>query len=157
VIEIPIAELVPHSGLMCLLDRVVSHDQRETVCAVRVGDSGLFVDASDRVPVWVGIEYMAQCIAVHGGLQARSAGEKPRPGLFLGARRLSFGAQGFEIGSELLVSARHVGGAGPGVGLQSFACSLRPGMGAEPWIEGKLNIMILERFDDSLVGMGLPR
>jgi predicted hotdog family 3-hydroxylacyl-ACP dehydratase len=155
VIEIPVAELVPQSGPMCLLDRVLSHDGSETVCSVRVEEGGLVAAASDLVPVWVGIEYMAQCVAVYGGLQAYYAGERSLPGLFLGARRLTFRTQCFELGSELCISARHLGGTG--LGLQTFACAVRSQLDTEPWIEGKLNVMILERFEDSLAGLGLPR
>ena len=43
-------------------------------------DSVLLADADGGVPAWVGIEYMAQCIAVHSGLLSRAAGEPRRPG-----------------------------------------------------------------------------
>ena len=141
---------------MCLLDRILSHDPSETVCAVRSEDSRLFVDDADLVPAWVGIEYLAQCIAVHAGLLARAAGEPPRPGLFLGSRRLVFRVQGWDLGEELQVSARHFRGSG--TGLQVFSCSLRPDTNAPPWIEGRLNVMLLDRMnlmnrlDDAIPG-----
>ena len=138
----PIREVVPHSGGMSLLDRIVSHAATETVCLARVEDSRLFADADGCVPAWVGLEYMAQCIAVHGGLLARAAGESPRPGLFLGTRRLTLTESVFPAGSEVVVTARHL--RGTGTGMQAFACTLAPESGAAPWLEGNLNVMLLD-------------
>ena len=141
-----VAEVAPHSGPMCLLHEVVSHEPEETVCTVRVADSSLFAGADGTVPIWVGVEYMAQCIAVHAGLLARTRGEPPQPGLFLGSRRLAFRTQDLAGDRELLVSARHFRGSG--TGLQVFSCALRPEADATPWIEGRLNVMLLDRIDD---------
>jgi predicted hotdog family 3-hydroxylacyl-ACP dehydratase len=137
-----IRDVVPHSGGMSLLDRIVSHNATETVCLARVDDSQLFADGNDCVPAWVGIEYMAQCIAVHGGLLARAAGEAPRPGLFLGSRRLTLTESVLPTGGEVVVTARHL--RGTGTGMQAFACILAPEPGAAPWLEGNLNVMLLD-------------
>jgi len=128
---------------MCLLDRVVSHSPETTCCAVRPEDSGLFLDDEEGVPAWVGIEYLAQCIAVHAGLCAREKGEAPRTGLFLGSRRLQLRVAKLPAGHELLASARHLRGSASG--LQAFACALFPRPGAAAWIEGNLNVMLLDR------------
>jgi predicted hotdog family 3-hydroxylacyl-ACP dehydratase len=135
-----IRQLVPHTGPMCLLDRVVAHDKKATTCSVRVEDSTLFLGEAESVPAWLGIEYLAQCIAVHGGLEAAALGQAPRPGLFLGSRRLALRVAELPTGVELLATVRHLRGSG--AGLQAFACALLPEAGADPWIEGNLNVML---------------
>jgi predicted hotdog family 3-hydroxylacyl-ACP dehydratase len=105
----PIAELVPHAGPMCLLDRVVAHDGAETRCRADLAGRALFRDATGRVPAFVALELMAQCAAVHGGLAARARGLPPRPALFLGARRVVLAADALPPGM-LEVRATHVRG-----------------------------------------------
>jgi len=148
----PIREVVPHSGGMSLLDRIVSHDATETVCLARIEDSRLFADANDCVPAWVGLEYMAQCIAVHGGLLARAAGDAPSPGLFLGTRRMTLTEFVFPAGSEVIVKARHL--RGTGTGMQAFACTLAPELDMAPWLEGNLNVMLLDSIPGASKGPG---
>ena len=47
------------------------------------------------VPVWVGIELMAQAIAAHAGLGARREQKPPRAGMLLGTRRFEASAAYF--------------------------------------------------------------
>jgi predicted hotdog family 3-hydroxylacyl-ACP dehydratase len=140
----PIDQLVRHSGPMSLLDRVVSHDEDTTVCEVRVDASTLFRDAEGRVPVWVGIEYMAQCVAVHGGLVWHTREDRPKPGLFLGARRLKIKGTRFEPGTVLTVRARHLKGES---GMVQFACAIDDPAGGEPLAEGILNVYVVDDFE----------
>ncbi len=136
-----IEELVPHAGPMCLLDRVLRHDEEETACAVRPEASGALALGDGRLPASVALEWMAQCIAVDGGLRARAHGVPPRPGLFLGARRASLPGDAFDPDGELVVVARRVRGSGRGA--HAFACRLEaPGAGA--LAEGTLQVMIAE-------------
>ena len=143
----PLAEILPQTGRMALLDRILAHDPEHTVCAVDVDQSRLFQGPDGCVPVWVGIEYMAQCIAAHGGLLARGRNEDPKPGLFLGSRRLTFRSRGFEPGSRLEVSARHRAGEPGRPGLLVFRCALRDPQQAQPLAEGQLNVYGLESLD----------
>lgn len=136
----PVATLVPQSGPMCLLDRVLEHDPDRTVCAVDPKDSALLAGADGSVPVFVGLEYLAQCIAAHGGLTARAHGEPLRPGLFLGARRVSFRVQHFSSDCELLVEVRHHRGER---GLVVFDGEVREAPGGPPLVQGRLNVYIV--------------
>jgi len=140
----PIDRLVGHSGPMSLLDRVIAHDGETTVCEVRVDASTLFRDAEGRVPVWVGIEYMAQCIAAHGGLVWRTRDDRPKPGLFLGARRLKLVGTWFEAGTVLTVRARHIKGDS---GMVQFACAIEDPAGGNMLAEGILNVYVVDDFD----------
>jgi len=145
-VEFPeIATLVPQTGPMCLLDRVLEHGPGHTVCAVDPGRSSLLAEPDGNVPAWVGLEYMAQCIAAHGGLIAREHGQAPKPGLFLGSRRVRFGVARFESGRELRVSARHHHGER---GLVAFDCEIQEATGGAPLVSGRLNVYIVESWGE---------
>lgn len=146
----PIAELMPHAEPMRLLDRVLAHDDSQTRCAVDPSRSALFGDASGRVPVWVGIEYMAQCAAVHGGLRFLGSGEPPRPGLFLGSRRLVFRCDDFAPDRTLEVVARH---AASGRGRFAFEAAVLAPDATTPLVEGRLTVLVPEDLAALRVGI----
>ncbi len=140
----PIAELLPHRGRAVLLGRVLAHDDRTTVCSVDPERGTLLRDGDGGVPAYIGLEYMAQTIAAHGGLLDRAAGRPARPGFFLGSRRLAFGVDRFPAGEELEVSATHLRGA---TGLLAFDCAVRRAGGGEPMVSGVLTVYLLESFE----------
>lgn len=148
----PVAELLPHRGRAVLLDRVLAHDARTTVCAVDPAASVAFLDADGFVPASVGLEYMAQTIAAHGGLLARERGEPVRPGFFLGSRRIDFCVARFAPGQVLEVTATHVRGATRAL---AFDCAIRREAGAPPMVSGVLTVYLLDSFE-ALVAGGEP-
>jgi predicted hotdog family 3-hydroxylacyl-ACP dehydratase len=139
-----VSELVPHTAPMLLLARVVSHAERATVCGVDVASAELFAGADGRVPAYVGLELMAQCIAVHGGLAARAAGRAPGPGFLVGARSLKLARDSFAPDESLTVSAELVGTSG---GLASFSCALFAG--AERVAEGVISVFAPESLGEA--------
>jgi predicted hotdog family 3-hydroxylacyl-ACP dehydratase len=141
----PLGELLPHTGAMALLEAVVSHDAATTVCSARIGPDHVFADPDGSVPSWVGLELMAQCAAVHGGLVARSAGEPVRPGLLLGSRRLSFATPAFSPGQRLRVRATHHRGA---TGLVAFDAEVSDAESHTPLAEGRINVYLLRDWSD---------
>lgn len=116
-------ELVPHSGAMVLLDRVLSADA-DTLCAeVAIHAGSVFYDApSAGVGSWVGIEYMAQAIAAHAGYLARLAGAPVKIGFLLGARRYEAQVPVFAGGSVLRVHVQQVLQGENGLG--AFECRI---------------------------------
>ena len=136
----PLSELLPQAGPMSLLHRVEAHDEERTACTAVPSASVLFRNGDGAVPAWVGIEYMAQCAAVHGGLLARSRGEPPRPGLFVGSRRLVFRCEAFAPDAALVVTARHAAGRGDSL---AFDCTVEDPAGGAPLVEGRLNVLLL--------------
>ena len=61
--------LVPQQGAMCLLDEVVSFDDRSVVCRTSSHLApGNPLRCDGRLPAIAGIEYGAQAMAVHGAL-----------------------------------------------------------------------------------------
>jgi predicted hotdog family 3-hydroxylacyl-ACP dehydratase len=134
-----LGELLPHAAGMRLLSRVVDHGPSHTTCAVDPAAGGAFRRADGSLPAWVGLEYMAQCAAAHGGLGSRARGEAPRPGLFLGSRRARFHVDAFAPGQALRVTARHRRGE---LGLVAFDCEVCDAADDRRLAEGRLNVYV---------------
>jgi predicted hotdog family 3-hydroxylacyl-ACP dehydratase len=82
-----IRTLIPHSGLMCLLDEVVQWDDRCIACVSNTHrDSANPLRRQGRLSAVHAFEYGAQAAAIHGGLRARAAGTVAAPG-YLAALR----------------------------------------------------------------------
>jgi predicted hotdog family 3-hydroxylacyl-ACP dehydratase len=82
-----IRTLIPHSGLMCLLDEVTRWDERSIVCISNTHcDLKNPLRRQGRLSAVHAFEYGAQAAAVHGGLRARAAGTIASPG-YLAALR----------------------------------------------------------------------
>jgi predicted hotdog family 3-hydroxylacyl-ACP dehydratase len=82
-----IRALIPHSGLMCLLDEVTQWDDRSITCMSNTHRSPANPLRRDgRLSALHAFEYGAQAAAVHGGLRARSASRIAPPG-YLAALR----------------------------------------------------------------------
>jgi predicted hotdog family 3-hydroxylacyl-ACP dehydratase len=70
-----IRTLIPHSGLMCLLDEVVQWDDRSIACVSNTHrDPANPLRRHGRLSAVHAFEYGAQAAAIHGGLQARAMG-----------------------------------------------------------------------------------
>jgi predicted hotdog family 3-hydroxylacyl-ACP dehydratase len=105
---IDVAALIPHTGDMVLLDRIVEFDDpRLTAELVVRGDSLLGGDESS-VPAWVGIEYMAQTIAAYAGMIAKQANLPIRLGFLLGTRRYCSNVAVFNVGTTLSIKIEKI-------------------------------------------------
>jgi predicted hotdog family 3-hydroxylacyl-ACP dehydratase len=124
---------------MVLLSRVLHHDESQTICSVEIDERAFLCDANGDVGAWVGLEYMAQCIAAHAGLVGRASGEPPRIGLLLGSRRLIFHTRRFHSNETLLITAQQVWGRGGA--LVSFDCSVQDDATSDLLVEGRLNCL----------------
>lgn len=103
-----VAGLIPHSGSMVLLDRIIDYDDQGLTAELAVRGDGLLGGDDKAVPAWAGIEYMAQAIAVYGGVMARQAGEPIRLGFLLGTRRYSSNVAAFKVGSTLTIQVKKI-------------------------------------------------
>src|SRR6266404_1213005 len=82
-----IRTLIPHSGLMCLLDQVTQWDDRSITCVANTHrDPANPLRRNGHLSALHAFEYGAQAAAVHGGLRARSVGKIAPPG-YLAALR----------------------------------------------------------------------
>jgi predicted hotdog family 3-hydroxylacyl-ACP dehydratase len=113
--------LVPHSGAMVLLDRVISTDENTLCAEVAVRPGSLFYTAGG-VGAWVGLEYIAQAIGAYAGYRARLRGEPIKIGFLLGTRRYESRRPFFSLGSVLKVYIRRV--LESDNGLASFDCHI---------------------------------
>ena len=104
---IDVAELIPHSGKMVWLDRIVDCDDNSLSAEFVVRANGLLGN-DETVPAWAGIEYMAQAIAAYAGIMSRRAGEPVKPGFLLGTRRYSSNVAEFKVGSTLTVRVEKI-------------------------------------------------
>ena len=115
--EVVIAELVPHAGAMCLLERVLHWDQRGAMVATRShGARGNPLRRNGSLSALCLCEYGAQAMAVHGALASRAAGRRPRPGLLVSLREVRLAAGNVDsLPGELLVSVERLAGGDAGL------------------------------------------
>jgi predicted hotdog family 3-hydroxylacyl-ACP dehydratase len=104
---IDVAELIPHSGKMVLLDRIIACDEHSLSAELVVRNDGLLGNEK-AVPAWAGIEYMAQTVAAYAGVMAKKAGEPVKLGFLLGTRRYNSNVAEFKVGSRLTVRVKKV-------------------------------------------------
>jgi predicted hotdog family 3-hydroxylacyl-ACP dehydratase len=82
-----IAALIPHSGTMCLLDRLDAWDEARIVCiATNHRDSNHPLRTRSGLLSSASIEYAAQAMALHGALIGQEAGTPATPGFLASAR-----------------------------------------------------------------------
>ena len=131
--NIDITELLPHSGKMVFLDRIIGCDDNSLSAEWVVRDDGLL--GNDKtVPAWAGIEYMAQAIAAYAGMMAKRAGEPVKVGFLLGTRRYNSNVAEFKVGSTLTVRVKKIIQDN---NLAAFECEIQ-GAGVE--VSANLNV-----------------
>ena len=134
-----IARRIPHSGSMCLLDRLAAWDAESIHCTTATHghpDNPLRTASGLLSPNL--IEYAAQAMALHGGLLA-APGSEPSAGFLASARnvRLSV-ARIDDIAGELQVHARRLTGDQSQV-LYQFAVNDAAG---RPLAEGRAVVVL---------------
>ena len=90
---------------MLLIDRVVAWDAQHAVVAATPRADAWYAEHG-AMPSWIGLELMAQAIAAHVGLVARSHGNPPKAGVLLGTRRYRAKQAHFAADAELVITAR---------------------------------------------------
>lgn len=85
---VPVEDLLPHSGDMVLLDRILDYGEDFAVSQVTVSDQSLFYEAQiDGIHSSIGLEWMAQTIAAMAGIVALQKNKQVQVGFLLGTRR----------------------------------------------------------------------
>jgi predicted hotdog family 3-hydroxylacyl-ACP dehydratase len=116
-----VRSLIPHTGSMVLLERIIAADQEGLCAEVRIRAESLFCSANG-VGGWVGLEYMAQTIAAYAGYRALLRGEPIKLGFLLGTRRYECSRATFAVGSLLRVHVKRLLQSENGLG--SFECHI---------------------------------
>ena len=121
-----IAEFVPHRAPMILIDKVIKHQQDSLITQVEITEqSAYFNAATNGVPNYVGIEYMAQSIAALAGVEAHLRNDKIRVGFLLGTRKLLMHQPLYQLGHKYQISVARL--YQEDSGLAVFDCQILAG------------------------------
>ncbi|PCJ59689.1 MAG: 3-hydroxyacyl-ACP dehydratase [Planctomycetota bacterium] len=119
--EFSVDELLPHAQPMILIDKIIKCDNCVIESEVCVNQNKLFVDEDSNIPIWVGIEYMAQTVAAFIGYQAKNKAEAIKIGFLLGTRKFLAHKTSFKKNSSYRIEANHLF---DDQGLGSFDCKI---------------------------------
>lgn len=102
-----ILKFIPHSGRMCLLDRVVQWNEDKALCDTSSHrDPANPLRRNNQLSAVHLIEYGAQAMAIHGGLLARDKGGA-RPGMLVSVREFRLEVERLDdLPGELRILAR---------------------------------------------------
>jgi predicted hotdog family 3-hydroxylacyl-ACP dehydratase len=106
-LALPLEALLPHRPPMILLDRLLRVEEDTVESEVTLRPDSQFVRAGE-IGAWVGIEYMAQTVALLAGARAQLAGSRPRVGLLLGTRDYQVTRPAFFVGEVLRITAHQL-------------------------------------------------
>tara|TARA_R110002096_G_scaffold190214_3_gene371253 strand:- start:4640 stop:5131 length:492 start_codon:yes stop_codon:yes gene_type:complete len=118
-----IAEVLLHSGNMRLLDRVIDFDSEFAVTEYTPLGNAWYADDNGNMPVWVGLELMAQTISAHAGLLKYDSGKALKHGALLGTRSYSVTTPFFEANQPLYIQVAMVYRDESGLGAYDCAIS----------------------------------
>ena len=121
----PAAEFVMHRDPMLLLDTLIESDDLGAVCEWQVYPDDPFVEKDLGIPAYVGVEFMAQCVAVQAGARARIVGLGPPLGLLLGTRHFKSFVSHFKVGEVYRATCQELIRDASGMG--SYECSILHG------------------------------
>ena len=111
-IDNAVASLIPHTGDMSLLERVVRWDDDSVTLTTTTHRNPIHPLADNgrlRSIHWC--EYGAQAMAVHGGLRARARGERAQPAMLVSLKDVALYCDSIhELEGELLIEARQLHG-----------------------------------------------
>lgn len=134
-----IARRIPHSGTMCLLERLESWDANAIHCTTHthaLADNPLRTPGGLLSPNL--IEYAAQAMALHGGLLA-AEGDEPSAGFLASARNVRLAVERIDdIAGALHVHAQRMSGDASQI-LYEFAVKDAQG---KPLAEGRAVVVL---------------
>ena len=118
-----IEEVIKHRKPKRLVDELISFDEDSACVLVNVNEESEFYQAERRgVPSYIGIEYMAQCIAAQAGANELASGGDIRLGFLLGTRKYKPNCTFFTCGETLQVTATRL--LADAAGLSVFECTI---------------------------------
>lgn len=107
-IKASLHSLVPHSDPMILIEDPFDSGSDWVCASVRIGEDSMFYKPRFGVPAWIGVEYMAQTIALYAGIRARQANKPISVGFLLGTKKYTSQLKYFPLGSRLHVLVTEV-------------------------------------------------
>jgi predicted hotdog family 3-hydroxylacyl-ACP dehydratase len=137
-----IAARVPHSGNMCLLDRLLNWDAERITCSASSHrDPANPLRTAGGLLAPVAIEYASQAMALHGTLSAESAapGTPPTPGFLAAVRGVKLLVPRLDtVEGDLQVAAQRLMGD---ANQALYAFTLRSAAGAL-LVEGRATVIL---------------
>lgn len=120
----PAAPLLPHSGHMVLIDRVLAYNSHRVITETDATHDTVFAE-NGQLPAWAYPEIMAQAIGALAGALAVDAGEAVRLGYLLGTRKLTLHHGDLPLPATLRTEAQESTRDASGFGV--FDCRLYHG------------------------------
>lgn len=117
------AEVITHRDGMLLLDQITAADEERCVAEYAPRSDAWYADAEGNMPAWIGIELMAQAVAVQVGVQKHRLNLPPKLGMLLGARSYKVSTPHFRAVEPLSVRAQLV--FRDESGLAAYDCEIR--------------------------------
>ncbi|MGD8325701.1 MAG: hotdog family protein [Sphingomonadales bacterium] len=139
-----VEELVPHAEPMILIDEVLDWSEDTLKSRVMISEDSVFYEKFQGVPVWVGVEYMAQTIAALAGVRAKRDDKPVRIGFLVGTRRYEAAVPMFTLGQVLEVSVSEIFQDG---GMGVFNCEIRSNR-TELLASASLNVYLPQNISD---------
>ena len=140
-VGMPAAEFILHRKPMLLLSQLVKIGSDFATCEWSVGEENDFLIPNVGVPAYIGVEYMAQRIAVHAGARERICGFPPPLGMLLGTRHYKASVRYFNPGVTYSVGCKELVRNMEGMG--SFDCSIL--LDGEIIVEGRLAVLQIQQ------------
>jgi len=129
-----ISQVVPHSGKMLLIDKVIDYEDDWLISQVTIKEDSMFCH-NGSVPALVGIEYMAQSVAAFAGKNDKINNKEVSIGLLLGTRKYVSSVSEFPVGSILKIHVQQIYFENLGLGV--FKCKIE---GKNIFVEANINV-----------------
>jgi predicted hotdog family 3-hydroxylacyl-ACP dehydratase len=104
-INYTLEEILPHRPPMILLDQIIECDEHSLTAFLEIREDNLFLNLQKQVPVWIGLEYMAQTIGAYVGIMRKEQKKDINIGFLLGTRCYETNSAFFELGTKLYIKA----------------------------------------------------
>ena len=140
----PVIELVPHRDPVLLLERLLDHDGESTIALVDIGGQSWLKRDDGSVAAWLAPEYMAQCVAAHEGMLARTENRLLERGFLIAVLGLELHCREFGPAERLRVRVGRFRGRA-GLGVLSHRCTIHMDAGGRDGrllAEGRLCVAV---------------
>jgi len=143
-----VSPLLAHEGSAILIDKVLSYGEGHLVAWVGHDKKSLYSDDLGNVPIWVGLEYMAQTIGAFAGIVSLQNNEPIRIGLLLGVRKYKASVPRFLKNSPVEISVEEV--FRDEDNLAMFDCEIKDGVDGRVMASAQIKAILSSDIDQIL-------
>jgi len=148
-LAIDVEELLPHSGDMVLIDKMLEFGEDYGVSQVTVSaDSKFYEPDINGIHCAIGMEWMAQTIAALAGIKAMQENRPIQVGFLLGSRKYEPAKNIFKVDEAYTIRVKQLYREDNGLG--AFECSIHEG--DELIADSKLNVFAPDNVEQFLKG-----